>query len=137
MASDQELKWLNEKMSSKFEIKFKSIGPEAHRDKELRILNRIIRWTSSGLEYEADQTHGEAVIADLGFENVKSVSTPGTNEHKDVARWRGSEGHRGIQIPFISSKVEFSRTRQERFAVPKQCNFQAHVTSNCRIMGTH
>ena len=26
-------------------------------DKELRILNRIIRWSDDGLEYEADQRH--------------------------------------------------------------------------------
>ena len=30
------------------------LGPGASDDKEGRVLNRIIRWTKEGLEYEAD-----------------------------------------------------------------------------------
>ena len=68
-------------MAKQYEIKYSQIGPGSHENKELRILNRIIRWTSNGLEYEADQRHAEAVVSELAEEKGnRPVSTPGLAE---------------------------------------------------------
>ena len=67
-------------MSRQYEMKFKEIGPESEMGKELNILNRIIRWSDNGLEYEADQRHAEAIIQGMGVEHGKSLSTPGVSE---------------------------------------------------------
>ena len=40
------------------------LGPGPNDDKEVKILNRIIRWTASGVEYEADPRQIEKVVAD-------------------------------------------------------------------------
>ena len=48
--------------------------------KEARILNRIVRWTSQGWEYEADQRHAELIVKAMGVEGGKAVSSPGEDE---------------------------------------------------------
>ena len=76
--SDDNLHWLATGMKKKFEIKCQVLGPEANEDKEIKVLNRIIRWTESGLEYEADPRHSEIVINELGLHDAKGVTSPGT-----------------------------------------------------------
>ena len=46
----------------------------------MRILNRLIRWSSEGIEYEADQRHSEAIVKDMRMENGRAVVTPCSNE---------------------------------------------------------
>ena len=43
---------------------------------EVRILNRTIRWTTAGLEYESDQRHADLIIQQAGIGDCKAVSTP-------------------------------------------------------------
>ena len=45
----------------------------------VRILNRLARVTSGGLDYEADQRHAEILMKDMGIdEGSKEVTTPGS-----------------------------------------------------------
>ena len=46
-------------------------------DNEIRILNRIVRITESGLEYEADPRRVDLITQSLDLENSKPVATPG------------------------------------------------------------
>ena len=48
--------------------------------REARILNRIVRWTPQGWEYEADQRHTELIVKAMCLEKAKAVSTPGEEE---------------------------------------------------------
>ena len=41
------------------------------------MLNRVIRWTPEGIEYEADPRQTEQLVRDLGMSGSKSVGTPG------------------------------------------------------------
>ncbi len=53
------------------------LGSHASELKELRVLNRVIRWTREGLKYEADPRHAEIIIQGVvGAE--KALSAPGT-----------------------------------------------------------
>ena len=40
------------------------------------MLNRIGRWTSAGLEDEADPRQSEKLVQELGLEGCRSVATP-------------------------------------------------------------
>jgi len=71
----KSISWLTSRMTNKFEAKVNVIGPDADEEKEVRILNRIIRWTSTGLTYEADQRHAELVVKELGLDNAKAIGT--------------------------------------------------------------
>ena len=79
---ERSLRWLDGQLKAAYEIKTKYLGPEGrlgHVD-EVRVLNRVIRWTEDGITYEADQRHGELIVAELGMELAKAVGTPGSRE---------------------------------------------------------
>ena len=76
----ESIKWIIKKMQETFELKHQILGPEKGCVREVRMLNRIIRWTDTGIEYEPDQRHSDCIIRDLGLDGGKGVSTPGTVE---------------------------------------------------------
>ena len=55
-----------------------SLAPSVVR--EGKRLNRIIRATSEGWEYECNQRHVEVLVEQLGLEKSKDVPTPGVEE---------------------------------------------------------
>ena len=61
-----------------------TLGPEATDDKEVSILNRIIRWTEDSLLYEADPRHVEKLLRDAGLEDCNALGTPGVKQPTDV-----------------------------------------------------
>ena len=66
------------------------LGPGPQDDKEATVLNRVIRWTDAGLEYEADPRQAEKLIEELGLSTssgttpVKAVSTPCTKVTREM-----------------------------------------------------
>ena len=44
------------------------------------MLSRIVRWTSEGLEYEADPRQAEQLVRDLGMSGGESVGAPGVKQ---------------------------------------------------------
>ena len=70
------LDWFVAYLKTKYELKEASrLGPAAEHDKEGRVLNRIVRWCESGLEYEGDPRQIERFICELGLEGARQVST--------------------------------------------------------------
>ena len=74
------MKWLERCFSTKFEVKNEYLGPGSHHQKSIRVLNRVLEWKEEGISYEADQRHAEIVIRELGLENSKPVTTPGSRD---------------------------------------------------------
>ncbi len=58
-------------------------GPGDSDAKDAVILNRIIRWTEHGIEYEADPRQCEKLIAECGMLATNSVATPGLRWSSD------------------------------------------------------
>jgi hypothetical protein len=85
--SRKDLEWLRIKMTERFEIKTKKVGLGPEELRETRILNRVVRVTEQGWEYEADQRHGELVVNGMGMEGAKGVVTPG----EEVKMWNEDE----------------------------------------------
>ena len=50
--------------------------------KELKILNRIIRYTHEGIELEADLRLAELIVSQLGVENAQELTCPAADEIK-------------------------------------------------------
>ena len=74
----ESLDWFRQELERKYElVETARLGPAAEDDKEARILNRIIRWTPEGLEYEADPRQAEQLCKDLDLVGAKSLGTPG------------------------------------------------------------
>jgi hypothetical protein len=65
---EEELDWYKSELEKVYELKEGArLGPGAKDDKESRMLNRIVRWTNEGLEYEADPHQAEQLVRDLGM----------------------------------------------------------------------
>ena len=87
------LEWFKLEFAKHFDLKDRgTLGPDRDDMKEIRILNRILRWTSTGLEYEADQRHAEILVQRLGLEQSRSVNTPGLHERESCRVRCGSAG---------------------------------------------
>ena len=73
------LDWLEAQLRSKYELREGGrLGPGATDGKELTIPNRVIRWTSSGIEYEAGPRQAERLLEGLQLvSGRKATATPG------------------------------------------------------------
>ena len=72
-------------MQRRCEVKLRGrIDPGPKEGKEIRILNRIVSWTESGIKYEADQRHAEIVVRELHLEKGKSRSVTSPEEKKSM-----------------------------------------------------
>ena len=75
-----QLDWFERCLENKYELsKGGRLGPGRGDMKEGRVLNRVIRWTERGIEYEADPRQVERLLSDLELEGegVNSAATPG------------------------------------------------------------
>ena len=65
-------------LKKRWETRDQMIGPNPVEQKELRILNRTLRWCKDGLVFAANLRHGREVIDELGLSMSKPVSSPAT-----------------------------------------------------------
>ena len=56
------------------------LGCGEGEEKEIRILNNVVRIGPDGIELEADPRHAELVIRELGLEGAKESAVPGSKE---------------------------------------------------------
>ena len=82
------IEWFKAKISGRYESKHDILGPGAKHQKSIRVLNRVLSWTSDGIEYEADQRHADIVVSELGLKEAKPVKTPG----EDAQPWQENGG---------------------------------------------
>ena len=57
-----------------------TLGPDASDDKEVSILNRVVRCKEDCLLYEADPRHVEKLLREADMGSCKEVITPGVKE---------------------------------------------------------
>ena len=87
----QDINWYEGELASRFEIKRRGhIGESDGCIPEIRILNRILRLTESGLRYEADPRHAEMLVRALDLQSSSSVLTPGVKEDNDATNYEAN-----------------------------------------------
>lgn len=75
-------------LEKRFKIKTQLVGTGGGEEtKEARVLNRVLRVTEHGWEFEPDPRHTDMLIAGLGLQEAKPVNTPGEEEK----RWENEE----------------------------------------------
>ena len=87
----RQLIWLEQQLRGRYELTVGArLGSAEEDDHEGIVLNRIVRWTSRGLEYEADPRQGERLVEDLQLDGGGSncVTLPGC---KALAHQRAAE----------------------------------------------
>jgi len=72
------LDWYEVELEKHYELrKGARIGPGPQDDKEATVLNRVVRWTDDGVEYEADPRQAEKLIEGLDLKGANPAATPG------------------------------------------------------------
>jgi hypothetical protein len=85
LATEDVIKDIHRRMSERYKIKLRGIlGPDSWDDKEIIILNRVLRWSDAGIEYEPDPRHAELIVSKLDLHKAKPVSTPGIKPNIDA-----------------------------------------------------
>ena len=79
LGPEGQLDWFREQIRGRFDVKVRGrMGDGDHDIKSIRILNRVLTWTPTGILYEADQRHAELIMKGMGIKDGdKSVNTPG------------------------------------------------------------
>ena len=73
-----DLDWFESELAKHYELTTQPrIGPGRDDAKEGLILNRVVRWTTEGLEYEADPRQAEKLIQECGLRDANTMATPG------------------------------------------------------------
>eukprot|EP00973_Karenia_brevis_P063093 8772144-Karenia_brevis.AAC.1 len=72
----EDTSWFEKELQKRFHIKTQVVGLGPTDNSEGRVLNRVVRVTEDGWEYEADQRHADLLIKGLNMESAKSVKTP-------------------------------------------------------------
>ena len=107
------------------------LGPGPQDNKEVKILNRVVRWTPQGVEYEADPRHVEQIIRDLELVGAKSVTTPGLKPTFEQA-CHSKLLHQGKLRPFRAIAARANYLAMDRpdiqYAAKEICRWMAAPT---------
>ena len=76
------LRQTRETLDGRYKLKVDMLGAGDGCVKEVKILNRVIRWTNAGITYEADTKHVNRIIKGLELDNSKGLTTPFVKEDK-------------------------------------------------------
>ena len=81
LGTDHALDWYETEPAKHFELKIRGrLGEGCPGDNELRILNRVVRITPTGLTYEADPRHADLLAQSMTLTDANSVATPGVKD---------------------------------------------------------
>jgi len=128
----EQLEWLKGKLSKRFEIKATMVGGGIDEEKEGRVLNRIIRRTEQGWEYEADQRHAEILVEALKLKGANSVTTPGEEEKEWEVEENGQElsGEDATRFRALAARANYLALDRPdiQFPVKEVCRGMAKPT---------
>ena len=102
-------------LEDKYKIKVEKLGCGSDCKSEMRILNKVVRATDSGITLEADPRHAELVIKELDLTTAKVSAVP--RSKAEVSRMPG-----GVKPPTTTTATSTSRNSQARIAVEEEIN---------------
>ena len=80
VADEAGLRWLEAQLKAKYEIKASMLGPDSSMAQEIRYLNRTLRWTTTGIDYESDSKHASSIVQECEVSSGRASKVPGTAE---------------------------------------------------------
>ena len=110
----EALSWIRREMENKFEITANVLGQDEGMENEIRVLNRTLRRTDSGITYEPDQRHAEIIIKQFNFFRMQQERNGATQ----------------ISTKTFKPSWHFSRSRQSR-GIARKGQQRAHGQTRC------
>ena len=77
MGLEADLDWYETDRAKSFERKIRGLVAKNCSLNEMRILNRIVTITTTGVHYESDPRHSKLMVQNPGLTDSKGVGTPG------------------------------------------------------------
>ena len=106
-AEPADLVWMRNELESKLEITTAILGDGLWMSREVKILNRKLRWHDGvGISHEADQKHAEAIIRERGTSTSTSVKVPMSKESKDGVRDKTDDNMEERKLGKLGMKEE-------------------------------
>ncbi len=134
VGSKANLDWFRRELEKHYELKEPHrLGPGRDDDKEALVLNRVVRWTSEGLEMEADPRQAEKLLRDLKLDGdgVKTAASPGvkaTREQLDADA--PLERHKATPYRAVVARANYmaSDRPEIQFAAKEVCRWMSNPT---------
>ena len=127
----EDLKWLQTELEIRFDMKTQVIGHSGKEGvvEEARILNRIVRATRDGWEYECDQRHVEIILEQLELKDARPLGTPGIEDGTTA-------GEEEDEHPLSADLTSLYRTISARanYSAQDRSDIQYAVKELCRRM---
>ena len=106
------------------------MGLKEGESREERILNRVIRVTKEGWEYEADQRHADLFIQEVGASKLSALSHPGGDKKVIEAEEEQSEelqGKEATRFRAVAARANYLATDRPdvQYAVKEVCRRMA------------
>ena len=105
------------------------MGLKEGESKEERILNRVIRVTSEGWAYEADQRHADLIIQETGASTMSTLSHPGGDEKviEEEEKSEELQGKEATRFRAVAARANYlSADRPDvQYAVKEVCRRMA------------
>ena len=111
-----ELSRIRAALEDKYKLKVEMLSGEKSDVREVKILNKIVRWTDRGIELEADPRHAEIVIRELGLEGSSPSKIPGVKAQGD------SEKHLPVEVK--KKKKQTAAAKKQRDPAGQERSFQ-------------
>jgi len=125
---EEEVRWLKKKLEERFELKTIIIGSGEGEVREGRILNRVIRCTEKGWEYEADQRHAEYLVRAMNLQDAKAVSTAGEEDKP----WKQQEEE--VELDAAQSTEYRALAARANYLAVDRADIQFAVKELCKSM---
>ena len=126
MGLNADLDYYETELAENFELKIGRLGEGCKGDNQLRILNRIVTITATGLTYEADPRHVDLLVESLGLTQANSVANPGAKE--PTADYDAQKHHEDDPLPeryshkpvqSMTSEMQNHNSRLDVFGNPR------------------
>ena len=134
---------MNKKTQEEYEIKSQVMGHEKHLSQDVKILNRTLRWTQVGIEYEADLKHAGLIVKETETANMKKCNTPGITQGSKALEKEKEDMSNEEQTKFrsVAARINFLATDRAdlQFASKDLCRTASpdksdgKSTENCAI----
>ena len=140
---EESLKATRKTLNDKYKIKVETLGGEPGDAKEIRVLNKVLRYTGEGVELEADPRHSELVIRQLGLEGAKPSSTPGVKSarfssvrgegNQDDAK-SGDDTEGEVEMEAADARTYRGVVARLNYMAPERVDIQYAVKEAARCM---
>jgi len=128
-----ELTWFEGEMQKRYELTLGArLGPGRDDAQEVTVLNRVLRWTPQGIEYEADPRQAEKLVAECGLTGSNSVATPGVKESSSQVSEDTALEER-LQTPYRSTAARANYLAADRpdiqYSAKEICRWMSSPTT--------